>query len=207
MPIYKHGKQHDIMSFQEVKQKVIDKKLSISEESFFWILYYTGCRKSEAYERVAEDFVINDTHLVVDFHERKKGGAEVDPLELPLHWYGVDKIVEVIEKAQKRKPHMKAVYVYEDKKRTRLLKKGRWTFPKIQSTKAWDIVKKVLGEKYYPHFLRLNRLSEIGSDPTANLLRLKSFSGIKSARVLDEYLGTSKKEQKKALDFMDQQMT
>lgn len=206
MPIYKHGKQHDIMSFQEVKQKVIDKKLSISEESFFWILYYTGCRKSEAYERTTKDFKITDTHLIIDFHQRKKGGATVDPIELPLHWYGVDKIVELVEKVQQRKPHRKAVYVYEDKKRTRQVKKARWVFLNIQSTKAWEIIKKVLGEKYYPHFLRLNRLSEIGSDPTASLLRLKSFSGIRSARVLDDYLGTSKKEQKKALDFMDQQM-
>ncbi len=207
MPIYKYGKQHDIMSFQEVKQKVIDTKLSISEQAYFILLYYCGVRKSEAYERIAEDFTINETHLIVDFHQRKKGGATVDPIELPLYWFGVDKIVEVVKKAKQRKPHRKAVYVYEDKKRTRLVKKARWVFPNIQSTKAWEIIKKVLGKKYYPHFLRLNRLSEIGSDPTASLLRLKSFSGIKSARVLDEYLGTSKKEQKKALDFMDQQMT
>jgi hypothetical protein len=32
----------------------------------------------------------------VDFHQRKKRGAEVPPSELPLNWYGVDKIVRVI---------------------------------------------------------------------------------------------------------------
>jgi len=193
------------MSFREVKQKVVDTNLSISDEAYFWLLYYCGVRKSEAYERVAEDFEINETHLIIDFHKRKKGGAEVDPLELPLHWYGIDKLVQCVEKAKNRRPHKKAVYVYVDKKRARQLKKDRWVWPKIQSTKAWQIVNKVLGEGYYPHFLRLNRLTEIAQDPTASLTRLKSFSGIKSVRILDEYLGTSKKEQQKAIDFMDKQ--
>lgn len=208
MPIYKHGKQSNIMGHADVKQKVVNMKLLISEEAFFWLLYYCGCRKSEAYERVAEDFVINDTHLIVNFHQRKKGGAEVDPLELPLNWYGIDKLVAIVEKAKARqRPTTKAIFVYVDKKRVRQLKKANWVFPKIQSTKAWDIVKKVLGKEYYPHFLRLNRLTEIGSDPTANLTRMKSFSGIKSTVALNEYLGKSKKEQQKAIEWMDKQYT
>ena len=205
MPIYKHGKKDHIIPFQTVKQKVIDANLSISEEAFFWILYYCGVRKSEAYERVAEDFEMNDTHIIINFHQRKKNGAEVPPLELPLHWYGINKIVEVVRKARDDKAFKKAVYVYIEKKRVRQLRKEQWVFPHIQSTRAWQIVRNVLGEGYYPHFLRLNRLTEIGRDPTASLTRLKSFSGIKSTKVLDEYLGTSKKEQQKAIEFMNQQ--
>lgn len=198
---YKHGKQEHIMDFEEVKQKVLDAKLPRNDEAFFWLLYWCGTRKSEAYERVAEDFEVTDTYLIVDFGQRKKGSAKVDPLEIPLNYYGVDKIVEAIEKANQRKKRIKNFYVYVDKKRTAIRKKGRWIFPHVQSTKAWEIVRKVLGEGYYPHFLRLNRLSIIGSDPTASLTRLKSFSGIKSVRSMEYYLGVSKKEQQKAMEF------
>lgn len=204
------------MSFEEVKQKVLEAKLQPNDEAFFWLLYWCGPRKSEAYERVAEDFEITDTHLIVDFGQRKKGSAKTDPPEIPVGWYGVNKIVEAVEKTQKRKARTKNVYVYEPtgetkvtkkghvvpvKKRTAIKKKGRWVFPQIQSTKAWEIVRKVLGEGYYPHFLRLNRLTIIGSDPSASLTRLKSFSGIKSVRSMEAYLGVSKKEQQKAMAF------
>ncbi len=205
MPIYKTGKKDNIIAFQEVKQKVIDANLSISEEAYFWLLYYCGVRKSEAYERIAEDFEINDTHLIVDFHQRKKNGKTVPPLELPLRWYGINKLVDAVKKAEDNTPRKKAVYVYVNKKRTRQVRKERWVFPNIQSTKAWQIVQKVLGKGYYPHFLRLNRLTEIGRDPTASLTRLSSFSGIKSVTALNEYLGADKKEQQKAIEFMDRE--
>jgi len=207
MPKYLHGKQNNIISFQEVKQKVIDTNLSISEEAYFWLLYYCGVRKSEAYERVVNDLKLTETHFIIDFHKRKKHGAEVEPLALPRRWYGVNKIVEVAVRAAKRKPRNKTLFQYSKDQVTKVVKKDYWLFPKIGSTKAWQIVKKVLGEKYYPHFLRLNRLTEIGSDPTANLTRLKDFSGIKSVKSLSAYLGVSQKERKAALDFMDQQQS
>ncbi|NIO38175.1 hypothetical protein GTO27_10825, partial [Candidatus Bathyarchaeota archaeon] len=205
LPIYKHGKKDHIIPFEQVKQKVIDANLSISEESFFWILYYCGVRKSEAYERVASDFKITVTRIIIDFHERKKHGAKVPPLRLHLSWHGMNKLEYIVQEAKKRKPIKKAIYTYVDKKRVREIRQDRWVFPKIQSTKAWQIVKGVLGKEYYPHFLRLNRLTEIGRDPTASLTRLKSFSGIKSTTALDVYLGTSEKEQEKAIEFMDRQ--
>jgi len=201
---YKHGKKEEILSFEVVKQKVIEANLHWRDEAFFWLLYYCGVRKSEAYERVANDFKITDSHLTVDFHRRKKGGAEVPPLELPLNWCGIDKLVKSVRIALNSRPRQKAVYVYKDRKRVRILEEDRWVFPRIQSTKAWEIVQNVLGEEYYPHFLRLNRLTEIAQDSTASLTRLKSFSGIKSTTALDSYLGTAKKEQKKAIEYMSQ---
>ena len=200
---YSYGKQEELMPFQVVKQKVIDAVLNWRDEAFFWLLYYTGVRKSEAYERVADDFKISESRLIVDFHQRKKRGAEVPPLELPLHWYGIDKIAKSVWLAAKSRPTEKAVYIYENKKRVRIIKEEKWIFPNIQSTKAWELVQEVLGEEYYPHFLRLNRLTEIAQDPTASLTRLKSFSGIKSTTALDSYLGTAKKEQQKAIEFMN----
>lgn len=199
---YKFGKKVEIVPFSLVKQKVIDARLRLRDEAFFWLLYYTGVRKSEAYERVASDFKTDGVHLIVDFHRRKKGGAEVPPLMLPLNWYGIDKIIRSVRIALNFRPKEKAVYVYKEGKRMRIIKKDRWVFPKIQSTKAWEIVKEVLGEEYYPHFLRLNRLTEIAQDPTASLTRLKSFSGIKSTTALNSYLGTAKKEQQKAIEYM-----
>jgi len=210
---YEYGKQQDLIPFDTVKKRVVKAKLSEESEAFFWLLYYCSIRKSEAYERVAQDFKITESHLIVDFHQRKKHGAEVDPLELPLTWYGVDKIVKQIEKAKLR---AKTIFTSEPTGKTRLTKKGKevpikkrvgkrvrahWVFPNIQSTKAWEIVKKVLGKKHYPHYLRLLGLSEIGSDPTASILRLKSVSGIKSITALNAYLGKSKEEAKKGLEF------
>jgi len=201
---YKFGKKEEIISFKAVRQKVINANLRLRDEAFFWLLYYCGVRKSEAYERVAGDFKTDGVHLIVDFHERKKRGAEVPPLELPLNWYGIGKIVQSVRIALSCRPKDKAVYVYGNGKRIRIVKKDRWVFPRIQSTKAWEIVQNVLGEGYYPHFLRLNRLTEIAQDPTASLTRLKSFSGIKSTTALNSYLGTVKKEQQKAIAYMSQ---
>lgn len=85
------------MPFDEVKGKVQQADLNISEEAYFWLLYYCGVRKSEGFERVAEDFSVTETHVVIDFQQRKKGGAKVPPLKIPLRWYGVDKIVQAVK--------------------------------------------------------------------------------------------------------------
>jgi len=203
---YKHGKQLEIMSFPQVRKQVAQARLSIEDAAFFWMLYYCGVRKSEAYERVVEDFVVTDELVKIDFHQRKKAGAKVPPLELPRVWHGVDKIIATVWRASENSPKWKAIFVYVNQKRKRTKEYGKWVFPNIQSTRAWQIVKKVLGDRYYPHFLRLNRLSEIGNEPTATLVRLKSFSGIKSIRSLQFYLGISKKEQKEAMRLMDEKM-
>jgi len=201
MPAYKDGKQEHILSFEEIKQKVNATNLSKSEEAYFWLLYWCGVRKSEAYERVVEDFEITSSHLIVDFGQRKKHSAKTDPLAIPLSYYGINKIVEAVQKARERRVSTKSVFVQIEKKRMRQRKKGKWVFPNIQSTKAWQIIKNVLGPSYYPHFLRLNRLSVISSDPTTSLTRLKSFSGIKSIKSLSAYLGMSKREQQKAIEI------
>jgi integrase len=203
---YKYGKKLETLPFPVIKQKVAAADLCWRDEAYFWLLYYTGVRKSEAYERSASDFKIKDQFLVIDF-KRKKGSINVPPLELPHSWYGVDRIVKAVNHALKSPPKEKGIFVYENRTRVRALKKDRWVFPHIQSTKAWEIVQEVLGEEYYPHFLRLNRLTELASDPTANLTRLKSFSGLKTTSVLEGYLGTSKREQQKAIEYMNKKYT
>lgn len=200
MPIYKNGKQTQVMHFAEVKQKVAEAELTRSEEAYFWLLYWCGVRKSEAYERIAEDFKITDSHLIAGF-ARKKGSEKVPPLEIPLHYFGVDKIVAEVKRARQSKPKIKRLFISEDKKRVGKQFRGKWVFPHIQSTKAWQIVRKILGQGYYPHFLRLNRLTIIGADPSTSFIRLKTFSGIKSVKSLSAYLGQDKKEQRKAMEI------
>ena len=48
-------------------------------------------------------------------------------------------------------------------------------FPRIQSTKAWELVQEVFGEGYYPHFLRLNRITDIAQD--INVAQMREDNG------------------------------
>jgi hypothetical protein len=165
----------------------------------------------------------------VDFGQRKKNGATMDPLELPRSFPGVNLLCEQLLRASQKRASSKQIHFQEETKEPALYDNGkpilkkngsqkykkvtaskrvkaRWLFPQVNRSWAARIVKRILGPDYYPHFLRLNRLSEIGSDPTANIVRLKSYSGIKSISTLEKYLGTSKKEQGAALDFMAKQI-
>jgi len=199
---YKHGKQEELISFQEFMERVDGSNLNPEKKGFIWLLYYAGCRKSEAYERVTGDCQVTDTRFIVDFGRRKKRGAEVPPLKFPRTWEGIDFLVSLYERAAQRRARKKRIFFQQDKITKSKVVKDHWLFPHIQSVTAWKIAKDVLGKDYYPHFLRLNRLSEIGSDPEATLLRLKSYSGIKSIKTLQSYLGVSEKEQDAALSWM-----
>ena len=203
---YKHGKQEELLSFQEFREKIETAHLNNEKAGFIWLLYYAGVRKSEAYERTASDCQVTAAHFIIDFGKRKKGGAKVDPLSFPRSWPGIEILISLYERAAEKRARGKRIFYQENKQRKSKIVKARWLFPHIQSVTAWQIVKKVLGKQYYPHFLRLNRLSEIGSDPTANLVRLKSYSGIKSIQALEFYLGKSKEEQDAALSWMEQRI-
>lgn len=209
MPHYKHGKQKQLLTFEQIYNKVsaAKKHLTLESLAFFWLLYYCGCRKSEAYERTVADIKVTEDLFIIDFHQRKKRGETVDPLEIPRSFPGVDLLCEQLLKAKERKPSRKQLIHSPEKGiiETRIVK-ARWLFPHINRTWAGVIVKRIMGEKYYPHYLRLNRLSEIGSDPGANIIRLKSYSGIKSVKALEAYLGTSKKEQDAAIKYMATQI-
>jgi hypothetical protein len=206
MPKYEHGKQTGLIGFQEWQNRVEKARLTSEKVGFVWLLYYAGVRKSEAYERTANDCQVSAEHFIIDFQERKKHGARVDPLRFPLSWPGIEELRKLYEKAAQRKPSSKRIFYQENKTTKSRIVKDQWLFPHIQSATAWRIIKQVLGAEYYPHYLRLNRLSEIGQDPEANIVRLKSYSGIKSIRALEAYLGTSSEEQEAALSWMEKRM-
>ena len=202
---YKHGKQKEIIPYPEIVERMKQATangLELEKRAYFWILYYCGVRKSEAYERTIDDVVVTDESIILDFHKRKKGGETVTPLEIPRFFVGMDDLVKQHKAMSERKPYTKSVYVRESHKWVKQSIKGKWLFPKIQSSSAWYVIKKILGENYYPHFLRLNRISEICLEPSANMVRVKSFTGIKTARIIDAYLGTAKKEQTIAFKLM-----
>ena len=69
---YKHGKQERLISFQEFRERVNGSNLNSEKKGFIWLLYYSGCRKSEAYERVAHDCQVTDSHFILDFGKRKR---------------------------------------------------------------------------------------------------------------------------------------
>lgn len=208
MPRYKAGKQTEHLTFQEIQEKVQAAAHSVTKEAlaFFWLLYYVGCRKSEAYERTVEDCQLTETQLIIDFHQRKKGSAEVPPIEIPRWFPGVEIICEQLERARKKRTSKKLMEKTRKGIRSTEYKRARWLFPHVQSRWAQHIVKRILGDQYYPHFLRLNRISEICSNPEANIEMIKSWSGIKSIRVIESYMGVSRKQQKKATDWMAKQI-
>lgn len=208
MPRYKDGKQTEHQSFQEIQEKVLAAAHSLTREAlaFFWLLYYVGCRKSEAYERTVEDCQLTETHFIIDFHQRKKGSAEVPAIEIPRWFPGVEILCEQLLKARQKRSSRKLIEKTRRGDRSTEYKRARWLFPHVQKQWALMIVKRILGDSYYPHFLRLNRITEICSNPEANIEMIKSWTGIKSIRIIEGYLGVSRKQQHKATDWMAKQI-
>jgi len=179
LPKYKHGKQTDTIDFETFRNRM-EKGICydpLRDKSFIALLYWVGCRKSEAYERLREDFEITEDTLSVEFHQRKKDGLKTPPIELPRDLPYVNLIAKQVENTS--------------------LEKRVWN---IGSTTAWSIAKNILGDKYYPHFLRLNRITRMFDDPTTTIPEAKSWTGIKTAKALDHYIGYSKRRLQKGVD-------
>lgn len=185
MPRYKHGKQITPIGFQTFQEAMQNGEFKFPkrDRSLLALLYWCGIRKSEAYERTKEDFTKTDTHLIIDFGKRKKGGLDVPPLELRLELPYVDLIVERVEKARK----------------------GRRVW-NISGTTAWRIVKRALGEKYYPHFLRLNRATHFLDDPETTVPDMKAWFGWKSSQTIDSYIGYSKRNIRRQSERLEKEL-
>jgi len=209
MPHYKEGKQTEQLEFSIIQEKVeaTKKKLTKEQLSYFWLLYYSGSRKSELYERTVGDCSISKDYFTLDLGIRKKGSAQTEPLDFPLWFPGMDVVCQWLEKARSLKSSRKLLERWNHQKRTTSRIKAKWLFPNIHRSTANNIVKKILGSEYYPHFLRLNRITELCSNPQANLTQIKSFSGIKSTRIIEEnYMGISKRQQRDAVNFIGKQI-
>jgi len=199
------------MSVEEFKEKlegchtlgshVLEKK------AYLVLLWHTGVRKSEAYERVKDDMQTTETHVIVNFHQRKKSGLEVPPLKIPRHFYGVNEYLMPYLSKPKRN-RLKTIERYKRENRKQILvstkQNAKWIFPHIGRETARSIVKHVLGEKYYPHYLRLNKLSKVGKNrKRGTIMHLRAISGIKSLRALEAYLGIEEEMQDEAMEISE----
>lgn len=213
IPHYKYGKQTRVIPIEEILPKVEEAGLNLpfylESAAYWWLLYYCGCRGSEAEELRCSQCSLTDTHFIIDFGPRKKHSATTDPIKLRLTWVGVDKIVALWKKRKDFKPTIKKIVTFSVKYKpgpTRRVTptKDVWLFLNISAPKGNKIIQSVLGKEYTRHFLRLNRCTEIGDQEGASVVQIKSYTGIKSTRVIETaYLGMSRKALLRTENQMD----
>jgi hypothetical protein len=111
---YKCGKQKAIMTVENFREKLEISRLKLEYKAFLVLLWHSGARKSEVYERTKDDIEITDMHVVVDFHQRKKHGDIVPPLKIHRRFYGVEEyLLSYLLKPKRTKE--KTLYTYETK--------------------------------------------------------------------------------------------
>ena len=181
LPKYKYGKITAPIDFQTFKEAMENghfaKGKMLSHKSFLAFLYWFGVRKAEALERRKEDFLVKDDLLIVDATPKK--GGEREPLEVPVNYPYVDLIIENVKQTG-RSPRNKEGRVWNLSPRT-----------------AINIVKRAMGDRYYPHFFRLNRATRFLEDSTTTLPEMKAWFGWKAAKTVDPYIGYSRRHIRK----------
>jgi hypothetical protein len=204
---YEYGKQKAIMTVENFKEKIEISQVKLEQKAFLVLLWHSGARKSEVHKRVKDDIEITDTHVIVDFHQRKKHGETVPPLKIPRKFYGVEEyLVPYILKPKRLNP--KTVYTYETSEGKLVVRssprEAKWLFTHISSTTAWRVCKKVFGREFYPHYFRLRKLSKIGMNrEKGSITHLKAVSGIKSLKALEAYLGYDQEAQDEAMEISE----
>ncbi len=177
LPRYKYGKVTapiDYQSFEEAMEKAsFPKDKMLSHKSFIAFLYWFGVRKAEALERRTEDFVVKDGLLIVNATPKK--GGQREPLEIPVNYPYVDLIIKNVEQTRGS----------SENEGDRI-----WNF---SPRTAINIVKRVMGDRYYPHFFRLNRATRFLEDPTTTLPEMKAWFGWRAAKTVDPYIGYSRR--------------
>jgi len=79
MPKYKK-KITRLMDYGEFKAAIID--LPIARQAFLSILFFAGCRVSEALALTPDDITCKGDMIYIQFH-RLKGSKQTDPTEVP----------------------------------------------------------------------------------------------------------------------------
>jgi len=159
---------------------------ALSHKSFLAFLYWFGVRKAEALERTKEDFLIEDGLLIVN--ARPKKGGERESLEIPVDYPYADLIVENVKRTR-HSPRNADGRVWDFSPRT-----------------AINIVKRALGDRYYPHFFRLNRATRFLEDPTTTLPEMKAWFGWKTSKTVDPYIGYSRRHIRKQRERLKREL-
>jgi len=79
MPKYKK-KITRLMEYEEFKTAILD--LPIARQAFLTILFFTGCRVSEALALTADNISCKGDMIYIQFF-RLKGSKQTDPTEVP----------------------------------------------------------------------------------------------------------------------------
>jgi len=172
LPKYKHGKNTEPITFDYFKKCMNEAQFPnfsrIRNLSFLAILYYSGGGVSQLLVLKRENFRIEGESLYLDLKARKKGLSPTPKIALSL-------------------PYMKSV-----RDQLRRTQRGQkvWTFTRQA---ARNLVKQVFGDRYYPHFFRLNRATHFLDDPTTTVPEMKSWFGWKSIETIGSYVGYSKR--------------
>ncbi len=184
---YKYGKQTAPIDFPMFKQVIDNGKFAspLRDKSFLAFLYWFGVRRSEALERVKEDFKIRDGLLIVDCPAKK--GGEREPLEVPVDFPFVDLIAKQVELTRRTLANP-----------TRRV----WN---IDDVTAWRIVKRVM-PKHYPHYFRLNRATRFLEDPSTTIPEMKAWFGWKSTKTIDKYIGYSRRHIKRQRERLGREL-
>jgi len=190
LPSYKYGKITAPIDFQTFRDAMENgrfaKGKALSHKSFLAFLYWFGVRKAEALERTKEDFLITDGLLIVN--ARPKKGGERESLEIPVDYPYADLIIENVKRTR-HSPRNEDSRVWDFSPRT-----------------AINIVKRALGDRYYPHFFRLNRATRFLEDPTTTLPEMKAWFGWKTSKTVDPYIGYSRRHIRKQRERLKREL-
>jgi integrase len=147
------------MEYDEFKTSIID--LPIARQAFLTILFFSGCRISEALALTPDNISCTPDTIYIEFH-RLKGSKQTDPTPLPrntaLYW--------LCQGDWKSLPKDERIFTFS---RTTAYRIVRRAFPSL-----------------YPHFFRQNRITKISED--FGDAHVYSFVGI-CAQSIDHYRG------------------
>lgn len=176
---YKHGKITKAIDFETFQKGMDSDKFvkPLRDMSYLAFLYWVGVRRSEAYERLKEDFEVKSGVLFVDV-PCKKHGKRGGPLRIPVDLPYVNLIIKKVEKTR--------LCFHPELKR-----KARFVWPISDST-AWRIIKRPF-PNLYPHFFRLNRAVLFCQDPETSSVDVRSWFGWKSDKTINYYMGVSER--------------
>jgi hypothetical protein len=222
----------NVMEQDEVELRFKHARLPDQSAAFFICLDITGARKMEIATMKVSQFKLVDAGVELSI-VRSKHSAQTQPILLKKEWFGVsDYVIPWLKRRIGAKPSYKLIYHFHTEKGKviseklhqlddgstiiqKIRAKGReitetenvkdvWMFPNMSKQTALTICKKVYGEDLFAHYGRARRLSLLLSNPKASVTLAKSYSGIKSTRVIEKYMMQSKKQLSLAIDLVGQ---
>lgn len=169
MPEYKYGKQTTPIDYKTFEKAMTNGTFCdpLPHKSYVAFLYWVGCRRTEALMLTPEHFKVTEKTILVRV-PTLKGGLRTKPLKIFRYLPYTDLIVKQVEKTRKGE--------------------RVWKFCKRTATR---VVKRCLGQRYYPHFLRLNRATHFLDDPSTTIPEMKAWFGWKKTATIDDYIGYS----------------